>query len=109
MPLAYQAMQYGFRTVGFFRLPAEGLNVDLVSAEDSTDPAVRAGQVAIFGYQLGKEDEPVFGGVLTQRQPAHWQDLEFTFVRETQFSGFQAVRDPALPPWLRRAASGSGP
>ncbi|HZR00226.1 MAG TPA: cytochrome c biogenesis protein ResB [Chloroflexota bacterium] len=97
VPLAYQAMQYGFRPVGFFRLPTEGLNVDLVAAEDAADPAVRAGQVAIFGYTPGDDSNPVFGGVLTQRQPAHWKDLEFTFVRETQFSGFQAVRDPGAP------------
>jgi cytochrome c biogenesis protein ResB len=97
IPLAYQAMQYGFRPVGFFRLPTEGLNVDLVAAEDATDPAVRAGQVGIFGFVPGKDEEPVFGGVLTQRQPARWRDLEFTFVREAQFSGFQAVRDPGAP------------
>src|SRR5262249_670441 len=71
--------------------------VDLVAAEDATDPAVRAGQVAIFGYRPGRDDEPVFGGVLTQRQPAHWNDLEFTFVRESQFSAFHALRDPRPP------------
>lgn len=97
VPLAFQAMQYGVRPVGFFRLPGEGLNVDLVTAQNAIDPAVRAGQVAIFGYAPGNDQEPLFGGLLTQRQPARWRDLEFTFVREAQFSGFQAVRDPGAP------------
>lgn len=103
VPLAYQAMPYGFRPVGFFKLPSEGISVDLVAAEDATDPAVRAGQVGIFGFPYGSED-PLFGGVLTQRQPQRWKDLEFTFVRESQFSGFQAVRDPGAPIFFTAAA-----
>jgi cytochrome c biogenesis protein len=99
IPLAYTALPYGFRPVGFFRLPSEGLQIDLVASENSSDEAVKAGQVGIFGFPLGSDAtaDPIFGGVLTQRQTQRWRDLEFTFVRESQYSGFQAVRDPGAP------------
>ena len=42
VPLAYTALPYGFRPVGFFRLPSEGLNVDLVTrVERHPRPALR--------------------------------------------------------------------
>jgi len=99
VPLAYTALPYGFRPVGFFRLPGEGLSVDLVAPESGSDEAVRAGQVALFAFPAGADvtADPLFGGLLTQRQPQSWQGLEFTFLRESQFSGFQAVRDPGAP------------
>jgi cytochrome c biogenesis protein len=99
VPLAYTALPYGFRPVGFFRLPSEGISVDLVAPENAGDEAVRAGQVGLFAFPLGADAgaEPLFGGLLTQRQSQSWNGLEFTFQRESQFSGFQAVRDPGAP------------
>lgn len=99
VPLAFTALPYGFRSVGFFRLPSEGLAIDLVAPEDAEDQAVRAGQVAMFAFPIGSDGtgEPTFGGLLTQRQPQRFGELEFTFLRESQFSGFQAVRDPGAP------------
>jgi len=100
VPLAYTALPYGFRPVGFFRLPSEGLSIDLVAPENASDSAVRAGQVGLFAFPIAAadvSDDPIFGGLLTQRQPQSWQGLEFTFLRESQFSGFQAVRDPGAP------------
>jgi cytochrome c biogenesis protein len=99
VPLAYTALPYGFRPVGFFRLPSEGISIDLVAPESAGDEAVRAGQVGLFAFPLGADAtaDPLFGGLLTQRQPQSWGGLEFTFLRESQFSGFQAVRDPGAP------------
>ncbi|TAK23322.1 MAG: hypothetical protein EPO26_08730 [Chloroflexota bacterium] len=96
IPLAFTALPYGFRSVGFFRLPSEGLSIDLVGPDGADDATVRPGQIAMFGYPLGGQD-PLFGGVLTQRTASRWNDLEFTFTRESQFAGLQAVRDPGAP------------
>lgn len=99
VPLAYTALPYGFRPVGFFRLPSEGISIDLVASENAGDDAVRAGQVGLFAFPIGANVtvEPLFGGLLTQRRPEILNGLEFTFLRESQFSGFQAVRDPGAP------------
>ncbi len=102
VPLAYTALPYGFRPVGFFELPVENLAIDLV-APDPASEDVPAGQIAIFGYPRGSS-EPVFTGVLSQREPQRWRDLEFTFLRETQFTGLQAVRDPGAPVFFVAAA-----
>jgi cytochrome c biogenesis protein len=103
VPLAYQAFQYGFRPVGFFRLPSENLTIDLVAQQDSNDAMISAGQIAILGYRPGAE-EPTFAGVIVQRQPQELLGLEFTFMRETQFSGLQAVKDPGGPVFFIAAA-----
>ncbi|HUE76091.1 MAG TPA: cytochrome c biogenesis protein ResB, partial [Chloroflexota bacterium] len=81
----------------------ENLTIDLVAQQDSTDAMISAGQIAILGYRPGSE-EPTFAGVAVQRRPQEWQGLEFTFVRETQFSGFQAVKDPGGPIFFIAAA-----
>jgi len=102
VPLAYTALPYGFRPVGFFELPTENLAIDLV-APDPASEDVPAGQIAVFGYPLRSSDA-IFTGVLSQREPQRWRDLEFTFLRETQFTGLQAVRDPGAPVFFVAAA-----
>lgn len=80
--------------VGRFSLPEQGLTVFAVAPESGeVDPRIAAGQTQLEVYRAGT-DAPVGLRVLSQDKPARIGGLDFTFVRERQFTGLIVARDP---------------
>ncbi|MBI4336299.1 MAG: cytochrome c biogenesis protein ResB [Chloroflexi bacterium] len=81
------------RPTGMFSVPVTGLTAYVVGpAKGYSDPMVQPGQVLMEVYS--GSSKPVAVGALQQGVPKKMAGLEFTFVRERQFSGFQVSRDP---------------
>jgi cytochrome c biogenesis protein len=89
------------KAIGRFDLPAQGLVVYVVGAASGiVDPTIRPGQMQFEVYQ-GEAASPIAVEVADQGQPVTVAGLDFTFVRERQFTGLIASRDPGAPlVWL---------
>jgi cytochrome c biogenesis protein len=95
--LAYRNKTYGeARPVGFFTLFDGMLTVDVVStAQDAADSSIRPGEVVIVVYRSG--DRALWSSEkLVQREPLEIAGLEFTFLREKQFTGLSVVKNPGV-------------
>jgi cytochrome c biogenesis protein len=89
------------KAIGSFSLAQQNLTVYVIGvASGRVDPNIRAGQMQIEVYQ-GSASTPVAIEVLDQGQPVTVAGLDFTFLRERQFTGLIASRDPGAPlVWL---------
>ena len=88
----------GKHRIGRFVLPEQGLTVFLVGpASGEVDRTIQAGQIQLEVYKTG-QDAPVATQVASQGKPARIAGLDFTFVRERQFTGLIVARDPGS--WL---------
>ena len=86
----------GERPAGSVTLPSQGLSVEIVgpsSAKRAPDAQIPAGKVMLSVYRAGSS-RPDASELLSLGQPKKVGDLEYTFVRERQFTGLQVVRDP---------------
>ena len=71
------------------------------AASGQVDPNIRAGQIQLEVYQGANTETPAGLQVVDQGVPATLAGLEFTFVRERQFTGLIVARDPGAPiVWL---------
>ncbi len=92
VPLAWQTRD-GNRPVGSFSLPAKGLNVYVIGPRSGeVDPLVPAGEMRVEVYS---QNGPLTASdSLVQAQPKDLAGLNFTFVRESRFTGLQVAKDP---------------
>ena len=82
------------RPTGTFDLTDVGLTAYVLApAQGAFDPLLSPGQIHM---ELYRDDSSVLvnWATLEQGEPAVMEDLQFTFVRERQFSGFQVSKDP---------------
>lgn len=80
--------------IGRFLLPKQGLTVFVVSPESGeVDPQIAAGQTQLEVYRTAT-DKPVGVQVLSQGKPAKIAGVDFTFLREREFTGLIVARDP---------------
>jgi cytochrome c biogenesis protein len=89
------------KAIGSFSLPEQNLTVYVIGvASGRVDPEIRAGQMQLEVYQ-GSASTPIAIEVVDQGQPVSVAGLDFTFLRERQFTGLIASRDPGAPlVWL---------
>ena len=104
VPLAWQTRD-GDRPVGSFALPGKGLNVYVIGPRSGeTDPMVPAGTMRLEVYTQNSGTLAVPSQSLTQGQPRDMAGLNFTFVRESRFTGLQVAKDPGTNiVWLAAA------
>ncbi len=76
---------------GFFNLSEAGLSIRLISAANTDDTMIPAGQLAV---DVRKGDEQIDLKLVELGIPRVVGGLEFTFLEKTKFSGFQVSRDP---------------
>jgi cytochrome c biogenesis protein len=90
------------KAVGQIDLPAQDLTIYVIGvASGRVDPVIKPGQMKVEIYKGGNFETPVGMQVLSQGQPANVAGLDFTFVRERQFTGLIVARDPGAPfVWL---------
>ena len=82
------------RPLGKFSVPGTDLSAYVVAPADARmDPLIMAGQMRIELYR-GDFNTPIAMEILDPGQPKTIAGLEFTFLRERQFSGFQITKDP---------------
>jgi len=98
--LAYRYKTYygEYRPVGLFTLPGRSLTVHAVSpAQDApyTDSFIQPWEMLVVAYDMYTGDM-LFHQNLAQGEPFEWSGLEFTFVREKQFTGLSVVRNPGV-------------
>lgn len=80
--------------IGRFSLPGQALTVFVVSAASGeVDPLIAAGQMQLEVYKPG-QDTPVATQVVSQGKPARIAGLDFTFLREREFTGLAVAHDP---------------
>lgn len=87
----------GLERAGFFTLPEQKLTVYVYGAQSGqVSPEIRAGQARIEVY---RDDSISFvaGTVVDQGVPTEVGGLTVTFVREQQFTGLIAAKDPGVP------------
>lgn len=94
----------GKHSIGQFPLPAQNLTVYVVAAASGeVDGTIQAGQMQLEVYRSG-QSQPITTQVVSQGKPATISGLEFTFMRERQFTGLIVARDPgALWVWIGSA------
>lgn len=93
VPLLYGSRDERHR-IGRFALPEQGLTVFVVSPESGeVDPQIAAGQTQLEIYRT-TSDKPVAVQVLSQGRPATIAGIDFTFVREREFTGLIVAHDP---------------
>ena len=92
----------GKRRIGQIILPDAGLTAYVIgAASGEVDPQIKPGQMQIEVYPSGSEGSPIASEVVSQGQPAKIAGLDFTFVRERQFTGLIVARDPgAVFVWI---------
>jgi cytochrome c biogenesis protein len=92
----------GKHRVGQIALADAGLTVYVIgAASGEVDPQIKPGQMQLEVYKTGSESTPIATQIVTQGQPATIAGLDFTFVRERQFTGLIVARDPgAIFVWL---------
>ncbi|MFC2032721.1 cytochrome c biogenesis protein ResB [Chloroflexota bacterium] len=77
---------------GFFNLPEAGLSIRLISsAANADDPMIPAGQLAV---DVRQGNDQIVLRLVELVTPRVVGDLEFTFLEESKYSGFQVSRDP---------------
>jgi cytochrome c biogenesis protein len=95
--LAYRSEIYGeARPLGFFTLFNGRMGVDVVgTAQDAEDTFIQPWEVVIVAYKT--DDRAIlFTRKLAQREPIEIAGLEFTFLREKQFTGLSVVKNPGV-------------
>jgi cytochrome c biogenesis protein len=93
VPLLYGSKDETHR-IGRFSLPERGLTVFVVAPESGeVDPRIAAGETQLEVYRTAT-DTPVAVRVLSQGRPATIGGVDFTFVREREFTGLIVARDP---------------
>lgn len=92
----------GKRRVGQIILPDAGLTAYVIGpASGEVDPQIKPGQMQVEVYRSGSEGTPIAIETLSQGQPVAVGGLDFTFVRERQFTGLSVARDPgAVLVWI---------
>jgi len=84
------------RPTGEIKLPDNSVTAYVAApAQGYSDPLLNAGQIMVEVYRGGSGIST--SSVLEMGVPKTVGGLEFTFVRERQFSGFQVARDPGGP------------
>lgn len=93
VPLDSSFQVQGYRyDEGFFDLPDKGLSIRLISpAQNSDNSMIPAGQLAVDVRQGG---EQINLRLLEPGNPREVSGLEYTFLGESKYSGFQVSRDP---------------
>ncbi len=93
VPLLYGSEDETHR-IGRFLLPKQDLTVFVVSPESGeVDPRIAAGQTQLEVYRTAT-DNPVGVRVLSQGRQATIGGVDFTFVREREFTGLIVAHDP---------------
>jgi cytochrome c biogenesis protein len=88
----------GRHVFGQIVLGDTGRYVDLVApASGEVDARIKAGQIQVEVYETGKAGSALDIQVLTQGAKASVAGFDMTFVRERQFTGLIAARDPGVP------------
>lgn len=83
------------KVVGQFAVPSQDLTVYVISAASGRiDQAIKPGQMQVEIYKGGNTSVPVGLEVLDPGKPVSMAGLEFTFVRERQYTGLIVARDP---------------
>jgi cytochrome c biogenesis protein len=103
--LAYRDEQYGeARPVGFFTLYDGRLNIDVIgTAQDAVDDFIQPWEVGIIA-RISDNNTILFSEKLAQGEPFAIAGLEFTFLREKQFTGLSVVKNPGVKfIWLASA------
>lgn len=96
VPLAWQTRD-GNRPVGSFRLPDNNLTVYVIGPRSGeNDPMVPAGEMRLEVYTQSSGAMAAPSENLVQGQPAEMAGLNFTFVRESRFTGLQVAKDPGV-------------
>ena len=99
VPLAWTEDSTG-RRVGSFVIPGADLTVWVIGTGGSSDAVVKPGQMRVEVYK-GSDGSPVAGEVIDQRKTVALAGYDFTFERETQYTGLSVARDPGTPlVWL---------
>ncbi|MBI2857216.1 MAG: cytochrome c biogenesis protein ResB [Chloroflexi bacterium] len=95
--LAYRSEIYGIsRPLGFFTLPELGLIVDVVGmAQDARDTLINPWEVFVAIYD-SNSTKLVGGGKLALGEPYRTAGMEFTFLREKQYTGLSVVKTPGI-------------
>lgn len=93
VPLQYVSQDEKDR-IGRFLLPQQGLKVFVVTpASGEVDPRIPAGETQLEVYRTDGE-KPVGAQVLSQGRAATIGGVDFTFVREREFTGLIVAHDP---------------
>lgn len=93
VPLLYESNDEKHR-VGRVQIPQEGLTAFVVSPNSGEmDPRIRAGQTQLEVYRTATQT-PVGIRVLSQGKPATIGGVDFTFLREREFTGLIVADDP---------------
>ena len=88
----------GRHVFGQILLGDTGRYVDLVAPRSGeVDSRIKPGQIQAEVYEVGSSGRPVDVQVLTQGTAASVAGFDMTFVRERQFTGLIASRDPGVP------------
>ncbi len=90
--------------IGRFPLPRQGLTAFVVSpASGATDPGIPTGDTQLEIYKTGS-NTPVGIRVLSPGKPATIAGVDFTFLREGEFTGLIVAHDPgAILVWIGSA------
>ena len=93
------------RPAGSFLLPAAGLEVFVIGPSSTfVDEVIPPGEVRLEVYETGG-DQPLELKNISQGVPTDLAGLQFTFVRESRYTGLQVVKDPGAPlVWIGSAA-----
>jgi cytochrome c biogenesis protein len=92
----------GRHRVGRINLRDAGLIAYVIgAASGEVDPRIKPGQMQVEVYTSGSEGSPIATELISQGQPAEIAGLDFTFIRERQFTGLIVARDPgAVFVWI---------
>jgi cytochrome c biogenesis protein ResB len=84
---------YGYyRYIGFLDIDESQLSLGIISPSfNATDPMIPDGQLAVLAYKNGEE---LGVHLLEKDTPLEIDDIELTFLYDSQYSGFQVNSDP---------------
>ncbi len=100
VPLAWSTNDDS-RRVGTFSLSSAGLTVWVVESAGTDDPLIQPGQVRLEVYETQGDGQPIALQTIDQGTPATVAGLDFTFERESAYTGLSVARDPGAPlVWL---------
>jgi len=87
--------------IGRFALPRQGLTAFVVSpASGATDPGIPTGETQLEVYKAG-DNAPVGIRALAPGRPTTIAGVDFTFMREGEFTGLIVAHDPgAIVVWI---------
>lgn len=94
VPLVWASTD-GEKVIGQFAIPDRNLTVYVVGvASGEVDAQIKPGQMQFEIFQGTDTENPVALQVVDQGKPVSLAGLDFTFVRERQFTGLIVARDP---------------